>query len=57
MTYTDRALFSLPTGKFFAEIDRKMGGLPNTSTLLILVYYIRETTRRLQAMHTGAGAV
>ncbi|XP_043241901.1 nucleolar protein dao-5-like [Amphibalanus amphitrite] len=41
-------------GKFFAEIDRTMGGLLNTSTLLHLVYYIRETTRRLQAMHTGA---
>ena len=40
--------------EFFAELDRAMGGLLATSTLLDLVYYIRETTRRLQDMHSRA---
>lgn len=39
------------TAEFFSDIDRTMGGLSATSTLLDLVYYIRETTRRLQDMH------
>jgi len=43
------------TGEFFADMDRTMGGLPATSNLLNLVYYIRETTRRLQKMHSRAG--
>ncbi|XP_037073576.1 AF4/FMR2 family member 4-like [Pollicipes pollicipes] len=42
------------TGKFFADIDRTMGDLLATSTLLQLVYYVRETTRRLQEMHSRA---
>ncbi|XP_037092483.1 AF4/FMR2 family member lilli-like isoform X1 [Pollicipes pollicipes] len=42
------------TAEFFAELDRTMGGLLATSSLLELVYYIRETTRRLQEMHNRA---
>ena len=40
--------------EFFGEVDRAMGGLLSTSSLLSLVYYIRETTRRLQEMHSRA---
>ncbi|KAF0305873.1 AF4/FMR2 family member 2 [Amphibalanus amphitrite] len=43
------------TAQFFSEVDCAMGGLVSTSSLLSLVYYIRETTRRLQDMHSRTG--
>ena len=53
-TTADRASVAAIPVEFFGEVDRAMGGLLSTSSLLSLVYYIRETTRRLQEMHSRA---